>query len=402
MNRLALLFGGLVIATASRADAVPDCSTLQNPVYLQVGDTQTNLMKSLGRVLRDNTAKPITLVFVTSGSCTNIDAIYNHTAPITANVPVLPSIAEDPTWTLGERRRWPCTLPASGSSPTSATRRCSTASCPSQRGAGHGHGHERPDPGVRDRGARGLSDQTAITVRGGVLRVRLRHGRHDRAVDRRDADVHPHGHEEHAARVGREHRRARRQVVKGIGARQVRGRRSRTIINTQTPEPRSASSAPRSTTRPRHDERRSRSARRASTPRTTRTRRRRRATRRTCATVTTPCGRRRCGWTTSTPARRRRSNDDAHYVIDLIAGQDVTPAPSFELQRHRRRRRPRARLRDGRPALVRRRPAVALRPARELHLPATRATWRRRRCATCSDSIPCAPGTCRDGFCEAQ
>ncbi|MDB4956586.1 MAG: hypothetical protein JWO36_4155 [Myxococcales bacterium] len=101
MTRSTLIFGiAITIAVSSPAGAVPvpPCDTLQNPIYLQVGDTQLNLMKRLGRALRDNTAKPITLVFVTSGSCVNIDNMYHRTAPITANMQYVPSIAEDSTW----------------------------------------------------------------------------------------------------------------------------------------------------------------------------------------------------------------------------------------------------------------------------------------------------------------
>ena len=58
---------------------------------------------------------------------------------------------------------------------------------------------------------------------------------------------------------------------------------------------------------------------------------------------------------------------DAHYVIDLIAGKTVTPAPNFDAQRGRRGR-ARARLRDAREALVRRRPALAVQAGRELHV----------------------------------
>ena len=73
MRSLALF--ALIAAFAPRvAHAVPaDCSSLPNPLYMEVGDTQLNLMKQLGRALRDNTAKPMTLVFVTNGSCTNIE-----------------------------------------------------------------------------------------------------------------------------------------------------------------------------------------------------------------------------------------------------------------------------------------------------------------------------------------
>jgi hypothetical protein len=65
----------------ARADAAPR-DTLPNPVYpvyLQVGDTPAEPHgKRLGRALRDSTQKPITLVFVTSGSCTNIPVIYTR------------------------------------------------------------------------------------------------------------------------------------------------------------------------------------------------------------------------------------------------------------------------------------------------------------------------------------
>src|SRR3569623_2176 len=75
-----------------------DCSTLPNPIYLEVGDTQLNLMKQLGRALRNNTAKPITLVFTTNGSCTNIGDFYNQAA-LTVNFQYVPSSTEDPNWT---------------------------------------------------------------------------------------------------------------------------------------------------------------------------------------------------------------------------------------------------------------------------------------------------------------
>ncbi len=77
--------------------APPDCSTLPNPVYLQVGDTQEPLMKALGKVLRASQANPITIIYKTSGSCTNIDAMYNGTK-LTTNPFYIPSTAEDPTW----------------------------------------------------------------------------------------------------------------------------------------------------------------------------------------------------------------------------------------------------------------------------------------------------------------
>src|SRR4051812_3461850 len=73
----------------ARAQTVA-CSDLPNPIYLQVGDTQEPLMKNLGRALRDSSANPMTIVYVTSGSCTNIEAIYADTK-ITKNPFYVPS-----------------------------------------------------------------------------------------------------------------------------------------------------------------------------------------------------------------------------------------------------------------------------------------------------------------------
>jgi len=108
----------LIITATRLADAAapcpspaPQCATLPSPVYLQVGDTQTNLMKQLGRKLRDNTPRPIALAFVTSGSCTNIDVMYNRSARITANMQYIPSTAEDPTW-LPTDPTCPCVPPS--------------------------------------------------------------------------------------------------------------------------------------------------------------------------------------------------------------------------------------------------------------------------------------------------
>jgi hypothetical protein len=100
-----------------------DCSTLPNPVYVQCGDTQNNLMLSLGRSLRDN-SEPITLVWVTSGSCNNIDLMYNGgkigdgsmAGGVVTAMSYVPSIAENPTWTpaVGPSS---CALPAGGVTP---------------------------------------------------------------------------------------------------------------------------------------------------------------------------------------------------------------------------------------------------------------------------------------------
>src|SRR5690348_12418622 len=105
------LLVALLLVHAGTADAAP-CTDLPNPVYLQVGDTQTNLMKRLGRALRDNTPKPITLVYTTSGSCTNIDNFRHHTAPITTTMSYIPSVEEDATWDPATSAPLTCTPPA--------------------------------------------------------------------------------------------------------------------------------------------------------------------------------------------------------------------------------------------------------------------------------------------------
>jgi hypothetical protein len=104
-----LVAAGLLSREAAAQTA---CNSLPNVVYMQVGDTQLNLMKALGRKLRDNTPFPITIAFITSGSCTNIQAVYTD-VPITANLQYIPSVAEDPTWTQTSATL-PCTPPAGG------------------------------------------------------------------------------------------------------------------------------------------------------------------------------------------------------------------------------------------------------------------------------------------------
>jgi hypothetical protein len=125
MRRLGFLIA-LAIAVPHRAQAAP-CDTLPNPVYLQVGDTQLNLMKRLGRALRDNTPKPITLVFLTSGSCTNIAAIYTR-VPVTANLQYVPSVAEDPAWTPASATLT-CTPPTGGVVPDVANSALFNSAC---------------------------------------------------------------------------------------------------------------------------------------------------------------------------------------------------------------------------------------------------------------------------------
>lgn len=125
MRRPLLVVIALALA-GGRAEAAP-CDTLPNPVYLQVGDTQANLMKRLGRALRNNTSNPITLVWVTSGSCTNIQAIYTR-VPITGNMQYVASSSEDPGWTPSSPNLT-CTAPTGGVVPDIANSALAVAAC---------------------------------------------------------------------------------------------------------------------------------------------------------------------------------------------------------------------------------------------------------------------------------
>jgi hypothetical protein len=91
---LSLLLLGAVPLRSARA---VDCSDLPNALWLQIGDTQEPLTKYLGKALRQSTSSPMTLVYVTSGSCTNIDAIYNRT-PISVTPKYIPDDAQVPSW----------------------------------------------------------------------------------------------------------------------------------------------------------------------------------------------------------------------------------------------------------------------------------------------------------------
>jgi len=75
---LAGVLGVALLAIPSAAHAAP-CPTFTNPVFMQVGDTQENLLKTLGVATVADPDRALTIVYVTSGSCTNIDAIYANT-----------------------------------------------------------------------------------------------------------------------------------------------------------------------------------------------------------------------------------------------------------------------------------------------------------------------------------
>lgn len=100
MLRPALLpscFAVLCLASLGARAQTVDCDDLPNPVYLQIGDTQENLIKRLGKHLRDSTVKPLTLVYLKGSSCVNVD-VFESGALLNANPLYIPSVDEDPAW----------------------------------------------------------------------------------------------------------------------------------------------------------------------------------------------------------------------------------------------------------------------------------------------------------------
>jgi hypothetical protein len=87
-----------LVTRAAFAQVYPSCSSLPgNIVYIESGDTQENLLKVIGRKLRD-TAN-ITLVYELTGSCGITSDMYTN-EPIVggALLDYIPSTAENPSW----------------------------------------------------------------------------------------------------------------------------------------------------------------------------------------------------------------------------------------------------------------------------------------------------------------
>jgi hypothetical protein len=97
--------------------AAPACSSLPGTVvYIESGDTQEPLLKSLGRKLRDSA--DITLAFQLTGSCTLSPNLYDATPiPKNTNMLYLPSTAENPTWTPSDAELTCTTDPSGGTAP---------------------------------------------------------------------------------------------------------------------------------------------------------------------------------------------------------------------------------------------------------------------------------------------
>ncbi len=118
------------VLAAPHARAAP-CSDLPNPIYLQIGDTQTNLIKRLARALRDNSLRKMSLVFKRTGSCVNIAAIYNGTKiPEGEKLYYIPSMSESASWIPSTSiEDFTCTAPTGGVVPDVANSALFNSAC---------------------------------------------------------------------------------------------------------------------------------------------------------------------------------------------------------------------------------------------------------------------------------
>ena len=397
---------GLVIVfvgatrSASACPAAGACSALTNPIYLQTGDTQLNLMKALGRKLRDNTPKPLTLVYTTAGSCTNIDLMYNRTAPITATMQYSPSIAEDGAWNPASSTTCTCTPPANlfpdiGNSAVFNSA-CTTETPPATVNLTIG-----PRQGYVMAMPRG-TDQTAITMEeayfvfgfGPILLAQMNASIAPwtdegqlfiRTVTKSTllawgANISVPGAAFHGTRfdgspmvvAALQNSTAPANAIGILGSEVYDALRSSLTSLAFRARGQYAAYYPDSTSTS-HDKQNVRDGH---------------------YTVWSPTI-----WMDNVDVNGTPINPDARYVIDMIAGHDVTPVPNFEP--------------DVVVSTVGLTPDCAMRVQRSfeggplsLYTPPTSCTCKflatvdTTTCATCDGSTPCATGVCRAGYCE--
>lgn len=156
----------LAVPELAHAQEAKKCSTLSNVLYLQIGDTQVNLMKRLGRALRDNTANPVSLAWFTSGSCVNIANFYaGGTLPKSTTFQYIPSKAEDPAWDaddLMHSASLPC-VPDDVVVPDIGNSALFNSACTNAAAPANVHLEEGAVQAYVLAVPRGLSQQTAIT-----------------------------------------------------------------------------------------------------------------------------------------------------------------------------------------------------------------------------------------------
>src|SRR5687767_3511566 len=60
-------------------EAAVDCAALENPLFIEAGDTQMRMLGDLGRRLRDATV-PMTLVYLPRSTCTLAENVFTAKA----------------------------------------------------------------------------------------------------------------------------------------------------------------------------------------------------------------------------------------------------------------------------------------------------------------------------------
>jgi hypothetical protein len=406
---LALLMGGtmhriayvvaLVLGTAVPAHAVP-CDAIagrsEPVIYAQVGATQNALMRRLSHALADNASKKITLVWFESGSCPNINAIYTRVALAAGTkMKYAASSAENPDWTAATPTL-ECDVPAGGMVPDIANSAlfnsaCTTAPPPSTVKLTFGpvQAYDLVTPIA--------SNQRAITYEeayfvfgfgmGGMIEPWMNEAQLFITTVTKSTLL------AWAANIG-----VPADKWKGI----------RLSDPTLAVPALQMTTSPQEAIAPMGDEIfeqnratlsrlafRARGQHAAYYPDSTYTSHDKKNIRDGHYTVWSPTvWMNKIDPTTHTPV-----NPDAQYVIDMIAGKQVTPAPNFDPN-----------VNVARVGLV---PDCAMRVARDfdggplrLYRPAEsctctyEATVETTSCATCDASNPCATGVCRAGYCE--
>jgi hypothetical protein len=102
MKRLVLTTAALAIVIAPRSSTAQqacedDVNVGPNRVYIQAADTQVPILKSLGKALRAQST-PITIIYTPNGSCSNITYLYNGAFTPNANAGGTFYIPSDPNF----------------------------------------------------------------------------------------------------------------------------------------------------------------------------------------------------------------------------------------------------------------------------------------------------------------
>jgi hypothetical protein len=73
-----------------------DCADLENPLFIEAGDTQMRMLGELARKLRDD-VEPMTLVYLPRSTCTLAENVFSGNNTI-ENMRYVPSLAEETEW----------------------------------------------------------------------------------------------------------------------------------------------------------------------------------------------------------------------------------------------------------------------------------------------------------------